>query len=112
MQTHDLDFFQLDNLIRNRVPFCFFNYGTPLKNHYQLLEKIHLNTWLIDVSSHSEIESQIKERQLPTHSGIIILCQDGNLSRHSQELLLKNGYSNVYIVHGGYENLKDSFGKS
>lgn len=109
MQTHDLDFFQLDNLIRNRIPFCFFNYGTPLKNHYQLLEKMHLNTWLIDISNHDEIENQILERNLPRHSGVIIICHDGTNSRQSQEKLLHKGFSNVYIISGGYNELKKHF---
>lgn len=109
MQTHDLEYFQLDNLIRNRIPFCFFNYGTPLKSHYQLLEKVHLNTWLIDVAQHNEIEQQLFERQIPQHSGIIILCMDGIQSRQSQEKLMQKGYSNVYIVSGGYHRLVENY---
>ncbi len=109
MQTHDLDFFQLDNLIRNRIPFCFFNFGTPLKSHYQLMEKIHLSTWLIDITSHDEIEKQIVERNLPLQSGVIIICHDGVTSRQSQEKLLQKGFSNVYIISGGYNQIRQDF---
>lgn len=95
-----IGYFQLDNLIRGRIPCLFVALEVDLKSWYGPLEKIHLSTWMIQ-SSLSEALVQINERKIPNDFGIVVLCQDGSLSKQLIPNLITAGYNNIYWVEGG-----------
>ncbi len=102
---NSIGYFQLDNLIRGRIPMLFLNFGVDLKPWYGPLEKIHLGTWAI-ASTRENYYEHLQERQAPTDFGIIVLCPDGELSKIIAEELIQKGHTNTYWVDGGFAELE------
>lgn len=105
MIDNKIAFFQIDNLIRGRIPFFFVTIDCELKSWYGPLEKIHLNTWTIEAQP-DNVMSLIAERQAPKDFGIVVICKDGISSLEVYNNLISEGYSNAYWVEGGLETLK------
>ncbi len=99
-----IDFFQLDNLIQNRVPFLFINLGPEIMSWYSSLSKQHLEKSLF-ASLEDQILPALETQKIVEHTAIVLLCLDGVRSSVLSVDLEKKGYTNVYVIDGGYQQL-------
>lgn len=100
-----INFYQFDNLVRNRVPFLFFNFsGESLVTWYTVLEKMHLQTYEILLGAEA-LDAELELRRAPRDAAIVLLCPDGKLSLRLYGELAAKGYTNVYVVDGGYRQM-------
>lgn len=100
-----ITFYQLDNLINNRVPFLFFNTsGNSLSTWYTSLNKMHVDNYEILTSS-DQILTELESRKAPPDYAIVLLCQTGEQSLKTYTELAKKAYTNVYVVDGGYQQM-------
>ncbi len=96
--------FQLDNLIQNRVPFSLFYLSQ--KGNFQGMSSSVQN--LLKLSQTVKEEDLLK-RALDSNP-VVLMCEDGKLSRKLSLKLLKK-WTNVFYLEGGllkYEQEKDS----
>jgi len=95
-----IGFFQFDNLIRNRVPFCLLNFSDSQTSLYTSIYKLHLENWesLVNLENYQQV---LAEKNLPKDFAIVTLCLDGSLSAQARDVLLSLGYGNVYWCEGG-----------
>ena len=99
-----IGFFQFDNLIKNRIPFLLFNFGSDLSSWYQSLYQEHLLKNQILTNSGQflqDFESQAASKD----AAIILLCEEAGDSARFFAELEKKGYTNVYVVDGGYQQM-------
>lgn len=102
---NQINFYQFDNLINNRVPFLFLNMsGHSLCDWYSSVSKVHVQTYEILVPE-NEALSTIQDKKAPPDYAIVLLCADGFISLKMQQQLEKMSYTNVYVVHGGYQQI-------
>lgn len=99
-----LGFFQLDNLINNRVPFMFYNMSESLAPWYSSVNKLHVQNYEILMSA-SEIKKDIEAKKTPKDYAIVLLCKDGQQSMEIYNQLAADSYTNVYVVDGGYQQI-------
>ena len=99
-----IGFYQLDNLINNRVPFLFFNMSESILGWYSSVNKMHLESYEI-LTTESEIIALLTEKKAPKDYAIVLLCPDGRISLKLNTELEKLGYTNVYVIDGGYAQL-------
>lgn len=104
MSYNKIGYYQLNNLIENRVPFLFFNYGTDLTPWYQSIQKLHVEAWQVMLTE-SQTQSELDSRKIPKDFAILLLCQDGKQSARIAADLEKKGYTNVYLIDGGYQQM-------
>lgn len=95
-----IDFFQFDNLVRNRVPFLFLNLsGTSLDSRFALLDKTHLRNYEVLYDGDNCL-SEIEQRKLPKEFPVVLYSEDP----YTAEAIVKNlanlGYINAYMVRG------------
>lgn len=99
-----INFFQLDNLITNRVPFIFYNLSTSIADWYSSVNKLHVQNYEKLVQE-GGVLSDLQSNKVPKDFAIVLLCPDGRLSLKLYEELQKLAYTNVYVVDGGYQQL-------
>ena len=99
-----IGYYQLDNLINNRVPFLFFNMAESLIPWYSSLNKRHLETYEV-VTAENEALSILEAKSVSLDQAIVVLCQDGKASLRVYNQLIKKSYTNVYVVDGGYQQI-------
>lgn len=104
MTLNKISFFQFDNLICNRIPFLLVNLGVDLSNLYSSIQKTHLETYQISTVL-EKAESDLLMKQISKDFAIVLICQDGRKSEDLFKKLEKNGYTNVYVVNGGYQQM-------
>lgn len=99
-----IGFFQLDNLINNRVPFLFYNMSESIAPWYTSVSKMHVENYekLMPVS---EIKAHIESQKAPKDYAIVLLCNDGKQSLEIYNQLAAAAYTNVYVVNGGYQQI-------
>lgn len=100
-----IGFFHFENLVKNRIPFLFLNmtsedisswYTSIYKNHLEMYQKqITLNT----------AESEYLNSKLSKDTAFVLLCHDGVSSLSLAEKFQQAGYTNVYVIDGGYQQL-------
>ena len=99
-----IGFYQLDNLVRNRIPFLLINLGQDLSHWYESIFKQHLLTQQRRIDS-LEIESMLMNEKIPKDFPIVLLCQNGKESYKSYDSLFRKGYTNVYLIDGGIQQM-------
>ena len=99
-----IGYYQFDNLIRNRIPFLLLNLGQDVSAWYESIFKQHLETQQRRVDD-SEIDALLKMEKIPKEFPILLLCQNGRVSSKVSETLTKQGYSNVYLIDGGIQQM-------
>ena len=99
-----INFFQLDNLIRNRVPFILLNMGPSLVDLYTSVYKLHVETHEVLTDAEKTI-GVLTERKAAKDAALLLICQDGVKSSELFIELQKNSYTNVYLIDGGYQQL-------
>ena len=99
-----IGFYQLDNLINNRVAFLFFNMSESLLNWYTSVSRMHLESYEI-LTTEAQIIAILNEKKAPKDYAIVLLCNDGSRSVLIEKELQKLAYTNVYVIDGGYQQL-------
>lgn len=106
-----IGFYQLDNLINNRVPFLFLNLsGNSLVDWYTVLSRLHVQTFEVMLAE-ADIQAELDNRKVPTDHAIVLLCPDGTLSMKIYGELSAKHYTNVYVIDGGYQQLMTEKGQ-
>lgn len=98
-----IGFFQLSNLVRNKVPFALYALDLTLPQKLQgplsqMMQGVQF------FASENFIENLLKI-DLKLNHPIVLLCQNGKLSESMAEKLSELGYINVYSIKDGWENL-------
>lgn len=101
---NQINFFQLDNLINNRVPFMFYNMADSVSDWYSSVSKMHIVTYELLLKP-EEILPDIKQKKVPKDYAIVLLCPNGVLSQKLSQELENLAYTNVYVVNGGYQQI-------
>ncbi len=99
-----IGFYQFNNLVENRIPFMFINLGEDLSTWYQSIYKMHVQTYQV-LTTLDQAEAALKERQIPKDFAILLVCQNGLQSENFANYLQKNGYTNVYVIDGGIQQM-------
>lgn len=99
-----INFFQLDNLINNRVPFMFYNMANSVSDWYSSVSRMHVNTYE-KVVKENEVVPNLTDNKVPKDYAIVLLCPFGQISLKLYSELEKLGYTNVYVVDGGYQQI-------
>jgi rhodanese-related sulfurtransferase len=86
-----IGFYQFDNLVRNRIPFFLINLGQDLSHWYESIFKQHLLV--------------LMNEKIPKDFPIVLLCQNGKESQKTYEGLIRKGYTNVYLIDGGIQQM-------
>ena len=61
---NNIGFFQLDNLIKSRIPFFFINMGPSLVSWYTSIYKMHVETYEI-LAQPEQALSAVEEKKIP-----------------------------------------------
>lgn len=99
-----IGYFQLDNLINNRVPFAFYNMGPSILEWYGSVSRLHLENYQRLLSA-DEVLADLTARKVPKDFAIVLLCEDGKQSMQLFSELQKESYTNVYVIDGGYQQM-------
>lgn len=99
-----IGFYQLDNLIQNRVPFLLVNKGPEITSWFTSLGKIHIEKSLFSSQSR-DLVNDLTTQDVPKDAAIVLLCNDGSESLPLYKTLESNGYTNVYVIDGGYQQM-------
>jgi rhodanese-related sulfurtransferase len=99
-----INFFQLDNLICNRVPFMFYNLSSSVAGWYNSVNKMHVQNYEKMVKA-EDVVPDLLNNKVPKEYAIVLLCPDGRISMKLYSELEKMAYTNVYVVDGGYQQL-------
>lgn len=99
-----IGYFQLENLIQNRVPFILLNLGPSLVPLYISVFKMHLENHEILTDESLAIKT-LEEMKAPLDAALVLICEDGLKSSRLLIELEKKSYSNVYLMDGGYQQL-------
>lgn len=99
-----INFYQLDNLISNRVPFLFYNLSTSIADWYNSVNRLHVQTYE-KLINESGVMTDISTNNVPKDYAIVLLCPDGRSSMKLYAELEKKAYTNVYVVDGGYQQI-------
>ena len=97
-----IKFFQLENLIDNRVSFLFFSLLKQKLDQYPTKIEHYMKHALI--ISETEIEKQLKVHNKDTP--VVLICEDGKRSQILANQLQTKGFTNVFFVEGGLSELK------
>jgi rhodanese-related sulfurtransferase len=99
-----ISFYQFDNLIKNRIPFMFVNFGADVSIWYESIYKIHIERHQV-LTTLDQAENLLAERKIPHDFAILLLCQNGKQSENFAGYLQRNSYTNVYLVDGGIQQM-------
>ncbi len=99
-----IHFFQIDNLIKNRVPFVLLNLGPSLISLYSSIYKNHLQSHEV-LTSKERALVYLTDQKIPKDAAVLVICQNGVESLKLFNELQKNLYTNVYLIDGGYQQL-------
>lgn len=109
MSLFEIDSFQFDNLVKNRVGFCLLNLAQEFPKLYDGIFQAHVNNALLQCTK-SQCEETLRTQKVPHDFGIVIVCESGTDSALACETLFSKGYKNVYCVRGGIVQLKSVLG--
>jgi rhodanese-related sulfurtransferase len=102
---NQISFFQLDNLIKNRIPFTLINLGPSLKDLYTSIYRTHVESHELMSESIDHAMQQLEAKKTPNEAALLVICQDGKQSSKLSMELAKKSYTNVYLINGGYQQL-------
>jgi len=101
-----IGYFQLDNLIRNRVPFFLLRTEMDVESAFGVMEKLHIRNYslILNPMNQEQAEAALKERQARKEDPVVVLCDNGRDSRQLAQALVDQGHINVYYVLGGWQS--------
>jgi len=82
----------------------FYNMSQSVATWYTSVSKMHVNTYE-KLIKENEIIDHITRNKVPMDYAIVLLCSDGLISLKLYTQLDKMGYTNVYVVNGGYQQI-------
>ncbi len=100
-----IGYFQLDNLIRSRVPFLLLNLGTDIRSWYSSVSGLHLENHSVLCQNWADVEREINERSLPLHYAFVALSEDGLQAEKLAREMQDKGFANVYVIQGGLQKM-------
>ncbi|MFZ4402931.1 MAG: hypothetical protein ACOYOK_02410 [Pseudobdellovibrionaceae bacterium] len=105
-------YFQLNNLIQNRIPFCFVQMGVQINGWYSGVQLLHIQNYSLQLPQDtnaaeclSATQNFLQERQWTLHGAIVTLCHNEKISAQLAQDLEKSGYTNVYCIQNGLDGL-------
>ena len=101
---NQIGFYQLDNLISNRVPFLFINMAQSLAPLYHSVSRVHVQTHE-RLCSAENAWNEIISSGAPKSAAIVLLCENGLASSELCRKLEESSYTNVYVINGGYQQI-------
>jgi len=106
-----IGFFQFDNLVKNRVPFCLFLMGVECSLLYKGQELDHIERYGLktDLSfSAQSAKSELEAKKYRPMDPVVFVCSDGKLSKVVADELGAFGFMNCFFVEGGFRQLVNS----
>lgn len=113
-QLNEITFYQLENLILQKVPFKFIDlHSTNEASSNEIHEAFkHLNPYylrffkeqFVEMTSQNTLE-EINLLKLSLETPFILLCKDGQHSSKKASELEAFGYKNIYVLTGGLQQL-------
>lgn len=105
LTVQQIGYFQLDNLVRNRVPFFLLNLDADFSHFYsELIYQRHLEAQLVATTA-ARLWADLEARGIEKASAIVVVCTSGKASLQIYNALEKKGFSNVFWVSGGFQSL-------
>ena len=99
---YSIGFFQIENLINNKVAFLFFNLSESFT--FKDKESAHIYQMAERVSQATVKDRLAKEdRSVP----VVLICRNGFQSRRLTEQLREEGFINVFFLDGGIVSDRD-----
>jgi rhodanese-related sulfurtransferase len=99
----EIGFFQLINLVRNKVPFTLFaldlEFPSDLAGNLNLIAR---NALMIPST---QVFAKVAEMKLVTTHPIVLLCHGGTSSAQISAKMAEMGFLNIFCVKGGWESL-------
>jgi len=105
-----IGFFQMDNLVRNRIPFCLFTIDVEFDALYKGQELEHIKRYehCLNHASSTEVHHILETKKYRKIDPVLVVCQNGIQSRDLANQLGVLGYLNCYFVEGGFDQLRQS----
>lgn len=89
--------FQLDNLLRQKVPFLLLQ--DPSKESVSILNPHYLEK--VKIVEVGKMEATVDEVSIDKHHPAILVSQPEKRVHKVANSLIDNGYVNVYVLEGG-----------
>ena len=97
----ELGLFQLENLIVSRTPFCFLD----LREEPVLVPEIANVIGAATPVRPDRVDERLRELGFLKEKPVILICEDGVVSRQVALSLEAQDFVNAYVVKGGVEGL-------
>lgn len=100
--------FQLENLIKARVPFLFVRENFDIESAFGIVERIHIRNFsiLLERLEMSQLEPHLLERKTRKEDPIVIMDKNGESAKSLALVLGSQGFINVFFVEGGWNSLR------
>lgn len=99
----EIGYFQLSNLVRNKVPFTLFlidiNSAEKLEDS---IESVMRNGKHV---TSQQFLSQLDEMKLSLEHPFVLVCSEGTTSFSLATQMVEKGFKNVYCIKGGWKSL-------
>jgi hypothetical protein len=105
-----IGFFQLDNLLKTKVPFLLVNLDVDLSSNFKGNDLQHLETYQLKMPSSvkaEELEKAFLEKKIPKHYPIVFVCQDGVRAKELAEKMDDMAWMNCFFVFQGLVGLAE-----
>lgn len=103
---YELDQFQLDNLLYNRVPFKLMTLRESLTPYFSGLQLMHLKTCEVVLSSPEDILDYVSKENLTKDHALVIVGNDSAEGEMIQKKMMASGYINVFFIKDGVASLQ------
>ena len=100
-EDYAINFFQLESLINNRVPFLFFAFLQKKPDQYSTKVNDYIKQAFIVSETEMEQKLETKNKDTP----VVFICEDGKRSQVLASHIQKKGFTNVFFVEGGISAL-------
>jgi rhodanese-related sulfurtransferase len=104
--------YELNSVDINNLSFNNFDYILDVREIYEFNEKKIKNTYHIPLSlleDGKKINSFNSLKKIINDSNILIFCNTGKRARKATNIILQQGYDNVYYMNINFDELKKKF---
>jgi rhodanese-related sulfurtransferase len=104
-----IGFFQLDNLIRNRVPFILLSEELPYDEIFlgpALLQAQSLILKFAASDDEDQLLQKLEQHPLSKSVPIVVVGREPHAVNKRAESLSEKGFLNIYYAEGGFDALK------
>lgn len=105
MNLNEINYFQFENLIKNRVPFVLVALGVDLDSFYKDFHQRHLAQVLWSCSP-EEFLREAPKKFSDLGTAFVFICTNGELSKKLCNQSASLGYLNTYFCGGGLQALQ------